>query len=444
MDELEPFLTFLVLGTVVIVLVVRGYPARERTWLLASWALHVGAAFFQATVYLYHYEGGDLVMYSQNGVQIAALLRQGFSTFFPEVMALLFQGDARLPFAIAGVGNPTGTMSAFTGLICFFVGGSVYTCCLVFAWFSFFGKLWMFSVLSELPGGWKAVQRALVATMFLPSVLVWSCAPLKESVAITGLGLAMVGMERGFIGKRRASFVLVLLGGYLVALAKPYLLFAAAIAFGAFVYVETSSGSRGVEQLVKKPLSLILGVMAGFGLVVLLGGIFSEFSLEKVAESAAIQQEASSYQVGGSNYEFGNPQDRSLAGQLALAPLALLASWFRPFIFESKNFLMVANSLETTFVLGLFLLAIRRSPPRRLFSTILGNRWLTFAFVFSLVFGVGVGLGTTNLGTLSRYRMPLQPFLVLLVMVLARGEGGETELVQAPRVASRRAMGASM
>jgi hypothetical protein len=40
--------------------------------------------------------------------------------------------------------------------------------------------------------------------------------------------------------------------------------------------------------------------------------------------------------------------------------------------------------------------------------------------LFVVGLGIGVGLTTTNLGTLSRYRMPLVPFFGLLLMALAQ------------------------
>jgi hypothetical protein len=43
---------------------------------------------------------------------------------------------------------------------------------------------------------------------------------------------------------------------------------------------------------------------------------------------------------------------------------------------------------------------------------------LVFSLVFVLVFGVGIGLAAMNLGSLSRYRAPLMPFYVTLLLVL--------------------------
>jgi hypothetical protein len=46
--------------------------------------------------------------------------------------------------------------------------------------------------------------------------------------------------------------------------------------------------------------------------------------------------------------------------------------------------------------------------------------FLVSSVVFILVFGVGVGLATRNLGSLSRYRMPMMPFYATTLLVLRR------------------------
>jgi hypothetical protein len=40
-----------------------------------------------------------------------------------------------------------------------------------------------------------------------------------------------------------------------------------------------------------------------------------------------------------------------------------------------------------------------------------------FCTVFVLALALGTGLATTNMGTLSRYRAPMEPFFFILIMV---------------------------
>jgi hypothetical protein len=46
--------------------------------------------------------------------------------------------------------------------------------------------------------------------------------------------------------------------------------------------------------------------------------------------------------------------------------------------------------------------------------------FLVFCVVFVITFGIAVGLTSTNLGTLSRYRSPILPFFAVLLLVLGR------------------------
>ena len=80
---------------------------------------------------------------------------------------------------------------------------------------------------------------------------------------------------------------------------------------------------------------------------------------------------------------------------------------------------MVFSGLEITVLLVLLVRAIRRSGGS-LVRAILQTPVLLFSLVFVIVFGVAVGLVTTNMGTLSRYRLPLMPFYVTLVLALDR------------------------
>ena len=81
---------------------------------------------------------------------------------------------------------------------------------------------------------------------------------------------------------------------------------------------------------------------------------------------------------------------------------------------------MLANAVETTVltILCLRVLIIRNLEDVR--RQIADNPFLVFCLVFVLACGIAVGLTSTNLGTLSRYRCPLLPFFVVLLLVLGK------------------------
>ena len=122
---------------------------------------------------------------------------------------------------------------------------------------------------------------------------------------------------------------------------------------------------------------------------------------------------------GGSNYSIADTEESNLSGQLAFAPIALLTAMFRPFLFEVRNPMMLLAALETTALLVLTIRALAQQGWRSLRQNIVASPALMFFFAFSFVFGIAVGLATTNMGTLSRYRVPMLPFFTAAIFVLS-------------------------
>jgi hypothetical protein len=85
--------------------------------------------------------------------------------------------------------------------------------------------------------------------------------------------------------------------------------------------------------------------------------------------------------------------------------------------------LILANAVETTL---LTLLLLRLFAKRTLGSVrrqVVEDPFLIFCVVFVVAFGTAVGLASTNVGTLSRYRAPLLPFFAVLLLVLVKPIG---------------------
>jgi branched-subunit amino acid transport protein len=114
----------------------------------------------------------------------------------------------------------------------------------------------------------------------------------------------------------------------------------------------------------------------------------------------------------------GGEVPTTLSGQLAYAPVALLTSLFRPSILEARNLLMLANAVETTVLTLLFARILFKRSLRNVRRQIMDEPFLVFCLVFVIAFGIAVGLTSTNLGTLSRYRSPIVPFFAVLLLVL--------------------------
>jgi hypothetical protein len=183
-------------------------------------------------------------------------------------------------------------------------------------------------------------------------------------------------------------------------------------------FVAAQHGDR--SRVVRVRLRVVLPALALAVLVVLgLGRIFPSYAVDRLAEEAAGYQEVGTWVSGGSSFELGDPEAASFQAQLLFVPIALFNVLFRPLAFEARNAMLAVSAVETTFCLVLVLMIAFRRRWRTAIASLLSDPELAFSLVLVLVTGVGVGLTTNNLGTLSRYRMPMMPFFALLLMVTA-------------------------
>ena len=80
---------------------------------------------------------------------------------------------------------------------------------------------------------------------------------------------------------------------------------------------------------------------------------------------------------------------------------------------------MLLSGLENTFLLAIALVFLIRYP-LFFFRSLFKDPLLLFALVFSITFAYSVGLSTSNFGALVRFKIPLLPFFVTLLLVLYR------------------------
>jgi hypothetical protein len=259
--------------------------------------------------------------------------------------------------------------------------------------------------------------RVLVACLLVPSVVYWSSGLLKESVAMAGIGWVILGMQQMLRRRFLRGAVSMVVGAVPIALMKPYVLVAFSVSAAVWYYWNRLK-SKGRASVLSHPLRLAIGLTLGIGGVMLLGQMFPRFAFDTLGEQLALQQELCLTVSGGSTFVAVGSTQSTMAGQLVYAPQALVASLFRPFIFEVNNVQMLINALETTALTYLFVRVVWKERWKRLMGHLSASPVLMFFLSFSVVFGIPVGLGTNNLGTLSRYRMPLVPFFAGLVLVL--------------------------
>jgi hypothetical protein len=412
MTELAPALIVILIGSVLAAVQASRFSRTEAPLLITGFAAHIVFAWFQVWFTWAMYKGGDMFGYSAIGESFSRLLRVDFPQFAPELLKALFHFTPNLPFDIPADGSSTGSMLVLATFLAYFTGGSTYTMGLVVAVFGYFGKVALYRAFkASFPE--ELHLRLLIAVTLIPSSIFWSSAFLKEAVAIGGLGYLVWGLVRLRSGVSVVALLQIVLGATCVALVKAYILFPTVLAASAGLYTLVSAGRGRLFS----PLSLIAAALLGLGGVALMGRLFPQFAVDNFAEWAAYYQGIGQVVEGGSTYSFGDPSEASFLGQLAFAPLALITALFRPFLFEARSAQVGVNALETGVLLVWWVRVLARGGVRQVVSAIFRYPMLVYSLTFTVFFAVAVGLTTTNLGTLSRYRMPLVPFLWALLLV---------------------------
>lgn len=428
MSDLLRVLLVSTLGAALVAACCKGFSRRERKWVTASFVMHVGFACAQVPITLSFYGSSDMFLYFSYGEILAHLMERDPGRIIPEVTALLLHRPHHLPLMIIGAGTPTGSMSALAAWSFYLVGPSKYAACVVFAIFSLCGKIAMYRVFRANVDSSLRLPVA-VATLFVPSFVFWSSGLIKEAIAVAGFGWALFGVHLWIReGRTVAGWFAIVAGAIPILLIKPYVLFPLVLAGGAWYYWARSM-KRGRVRV--RPAYLVLGGAVGIGGIVLLGHYFPEYSPDTFSSRTYELQMIGRRMSGGSNFALGSGAPDTLVGQLAFAPVALLAALFRPAIFEVHNLLMLANAVETTALTLLFGRILLRRNYGAVRRQIMEEPFLVFCVVFVITFGIAVGLASTNLGTLSRYRCPILPFFAVLLFVLQkpRRAGAPAEVV---------------
>jgi hypothetical protein len=306
-------------------------------------------------------------------------------------------------------------MSALTAWTFYLFGPSKYAASVLLAVLSLCGKVMMYRVFR---GNVHRSHRfaVAIAALFVPSFVFWSSGLIKEAVVVAGFGWTLFGLHLWIRENRPvAGWALIVAGTLPMLLVKPYILFPTVLAGGCWYYWMRSL-KKGRVRI--RPLRLAIAALLAVGGIVLLGQYFPEYALDNLTSRALSLQQLG--HRGGSAFELPGEAPGSVTGQFLYAPAALLTALFRPLIFEVHNVPALVNAIETTVLTLLFARLLLTRSFSRIGSDIASNPFLIFCVVFVVAFGIAVGLASSNLGTLSRYRCPLVPFFVVLLLVLRK------------------------
>jgi hypothetical protein len=275
-------------------------------------------------------------------------------------------------------------------------------------------------------------RKLALATLFLPSLLFWGVSLLKDPICVGAMGYFTYAAYCIFI--KRTNIVLSLIVmygmGFLLLNTKPYILICLSAVFLIWIFFRIR---EKIEDKTLRGVSTIL-----FVLLAALGGYFvteglaqsettAQFSTDQLLKTVEKQQSTFAGNTdatggGGSTFTVG-ATDNSLLGTIALFPVGVVSTFFRPFIWEIRSPLMILSALESLAFLALTYMCFRKVGIGKTFNIIFSDPVIAFCFVFAILFGGIIGGTTTNFGALVRYKLPCIPFYALAFILVMDKSG---------------------
>jgi len=369
--------------------------------------------------------GNDSVdLYYTEGINIARMIKADFS-------------NIRMLFIAGKDFDQTLLANPFNGG--YFRGESNYFVTRLVAIFSFvsFNNYavinLMFSMVS-FSGIWKLYKffyehypelhkKLAIAILYLPTFVFWSSGILKDPLCTGLLGWMTYAIYNVLHKKERIvkNTVIAFVSAYVLGIVKSYILVSYLPFF--ILYFILSNFNR-IKRTFFKVVTFIalisLGAIGFFAVSEKLQQELGGLALDKLAESVKMQQTnfIMMADLAESSFSLGVDFDGTNSSLIKMAPKAVVATFYRPYLWESKKISTLLSSVESLVLMLFTLYVFLRAGPIVFVTAIIKDPMVLFCFFFSIVFALFVGATTLNFGTLVRYKIPCMPFYVIAMVLI--------------------------
>lgn len=388
------------------------------------WKVFFSTAF--GVTYLLYYGGGDTTAYWEGAVKLNRLFYHSPQAYFTELFSNHNESNIYAPnyYSVATVGKPpmwiyrdpnSWFVSKVASVFSFFTFESYLALNLIFGLISSWISWRFFRFTSQL-FAIKTNQIAL-ATLFIPSVGFWCGSLMKDTIVYCASLLGTMGFVRFSQQKFRQfgiTFFLILSAAYFLLHTRSFVFLALLVAFLALFIFKKYTGERKIMNVIGRLLFLFI---AGGLLIWYFSNAqqLGELSPDELLKTAAITQKdfQNNPIYTGKRYDIGEI-DFSFIGLIKSAPAAIITTFFKPFIWEASNPLMLLNGIENLFFLGLFFQFIRQLITRRK-VTITQNNLVVFSLVFVLLMAFFIGITSGLFGVLVRMKAGILVFFLIFL-----------------------------
>lgn len=395
-----------------------------------SLKLFGGVMFF--LIYGYYYNGGDTSSYFQSSMSYAELfyshpfefLKVYFSAPTEEMTSLFFSTTGKPPLHYVVFDSKTLFVAKFFVPFAIITYNSYFLTTLLVSFLSFFMVWQLYKTFCKL------TQNQFISFLVcfcIPSALIWASGISKDVFTYSatcwmiGELILYFSIQEKYERRAYKSFLVVLINLLIIIKVKPYIvivIFPAFIMWRTYTVMSKYIKHKGL-RFILYPIILVSAIMVSYGFLNLMGESLDKFQIDQALDQAVvIQQDLKQDYYGGQTFDIGD-FDASLSGVLLKFPIATFAGLFYPLPYQVSSVVSFLSSLENLILLLMFLrLLIARQIRKKMGSLIRFNSTYLFLIIFVILFAFMIGLTTPNFGALVRFKVPIFPSFLLLLLML--------------------------
>jgi hypothetical protein len=394
-------------------------------YFVKGWWAKIFGGFALAFIYNYYYGGGDTLGFFISAKAMVNLFFKNSSVFFDILI-----NDARTPENHSYFSRATGYPWYYNDDKAFFLVRLItpfvllsfksYLAATVLVATFFYNGTWkIFQLFTEY---FPKLQKELYyGVLLFPSVVFWGSGILKDTVTFAAAGWFTYAFHRIFVLRKNVivySIILFISVKLMIGI-KPYVFFA--LVPGALLWVSGEYISRIKNSIIRysiAPFIIVVSLVLASTALNFFGDALGEYDPDNILNKAQVtQHDMKQDYYGGQSFDIGS-HDGTVLGMIRLAPAAIIATIFRPFIWEARSVVMIISGLENVVLLYFTILILIKVGPFNTFRLITGNPLIQFSFVFAMFFAFSVGVSISNFGSLVRLKIPYIPFYVLVLLYL--------------------------
>ena len=286
---------------------------------------------------------------------------------------------------------------------------NIYVHSVFFSFFSFVGLTALFKVFKQF---YSKTIPLIIIVFFIPSVIIWSSAMLKESVLMLAIGLFLLSFFNILKNKKLIlNSIVIIVSTFFLFVLKFYVLFAL---IPGLIFLITHKFYN------KKPIIIFTSIY-----IVTIALFFNTqyFSSYNLSEIMSFKQHDFINMINESE-NVGSRIDLPILkpnfiSYISAVPNALLNTFLRPSIFDIHSIIVLPAVIENILFLLLFIISIIYFDKNRFKKNL---PFILFSFSFVITLSILLGLTTPVLGALVRYKVPYLPFFAFILVIVINNE----------------------